>query len=291
MPAGGYKTFIAGEVLDETDINDFLLQGVLVFGGSAVRGSAIGTPVEGQFSFLTDTDSLEYYDGSAWTPYVGGLNWASVGSATGTYTSGTVVDGSDTWQYYKFTGAGTVTFDYAGYADLLVVGGGGNGSQTSQGGFSSTGGGGAGAVRWGIQEVEATSYAVTVGAGGAAALNAINTGGTSSFGNILKAGGGRGPRLSDEDPIDRYQALGGGGADGGVTSYEATLTGLPGGGAGGTVYGSYLYSGITLNYDGTAREYGKGGVLGVSAVANTGSGGREGIYAGADGVVIVRVKV
>ncbi len=53
MPAGGFKTFVAGEVLDQADINDYLMQGVLVFAGTAARGSAIGTaPVEGQFAFL-----------------------------------------------------------------------------------------------------------------------------------------------------------------------------------------------------------------------------------------------
>lgn len=291
MPAGGFRTFVAGEVLDEGDINDYLMQGVLVFAGSAARGSAIGTAVEGQVSFLQDSDQIEFFDGTNWVQWQTGLSWAVVDSVTGTYTSGTVVDGDKTWEYYKFTGAGTVTFSEPGYVDLLVVGGGGNGGQTSQGGFSSTGGGGAGAVRWGIQEVSGTAYPVTVGAGGVGALNAINTGGTSSFGSVLKAGGGRAPRLSDEDPIDRYAPLGGGGQDGGVTSWEATVTGMPGGGAGGTVYGSNIYDGITLNYDGTSREYGKGGVLGVDAVANTGSGGREGIYSGADGVVIVRVQV
>lgn len=293
MAAGGFKTFVAGEVLDEDDINDYLMQGVLVFAGSAARGSAIVTPVEGQVSFLQDkaVNPLEYYDGTNWVEVKTGLSWAPIGSVSGTYTQGTVVDGDVTWQYYKFTGAGTVTFAEDGFVDLLVVGGGGNGGQTTQGGFSSTGGGGGGAVRWGIHEVTAGSHAVTVGTGGAAALNAINTGGTSSFGTVLKAGGGRAPRLSDLDPVDRYAPLGGGGSDGGVTSFEATVTGMPGAGQGGTVYGSNNYDGITLNYDGVSREYGTGGRLSVDAVANTGGGGREGVYAGADGVVIVRVQI
>lgn len=291
MAAGGFRTFVAGEVLDENDINDFLMQGVLVFAGTAARGSAVTSPVEGQFSFLADSDTLEYYDGSAWVQYVGGLNWATVGSVTGSYTAGTVIDGDKTWAYYKFTGNGTLQFDNAGYADLLVVGGGGNGGQTTQGGFSSTGGGGGGNVRWGVFEVAAASYTITVGTGAPAALNAINVGGSSSVGTILRAGGGRAPRLSDEDPIDRYAPLGGGGSDGGVTSFEATRTGMPGAGQGGNVYGANVYDGITLNYDGTPREYGRGGITGVDAVANTGGGGREGVYAGADGVVVVRVQV
>jgi hypothetical protein len=43
MAAGGFKEFVAGETLDEDEINDFLMQGVLVFAGTAARGSAITT--------------------------------------------------------------------------------------------------------------------------------------------------------------------------------------------------------------------------------------------------------
>lgn len=285
MPAGGFRTFVAGEVLDENDINDYLMQGVLVFSGTAARGSAISVPVEGQFAFLTDSDTLTYYDGSAWQEYVGGLNWAPVASATGTFSTGTVVDGEKTWVYYKFTGAGTVTFSDSGYADLLVVGGGAGGELDGE--FGASGGGGAGAVRWGVQEVAGTAYAVTVGTGGSPGQE--NTAGSSSFGNILKAGGGRGPRISGDQAAITQQAHGGGGSTGGLYATDGS-TALNGAGQGGTVYGSNNYDGITLNYDGVSREYGKGGTS-VDAVANTGGGGRVGNYSGAAGVVIVRVQI
>lgn len=285
MPAGGFRTFVAGEVLDQDDINDYLMQGVLVFADSTARGSAIGTPVEGQVSFLQDSDQIEYYDGAAWTQWQTGLSWAVVGTATGTYTSGTVVDGDKTWEYYKFTGAGTVTFSEGGYADLLVVGGGGGGEYDGE--FGASGGGGAGAVRWGVQEVAGTAYPVVVGAGGSPGQE--NTAGSSSFGSVLKAGGGRGPRISGDQTSVTQQAWGGGGATGGLYATDGVVS-LNGGGAGGLAYGSNNYDGITLNYDGTDREYGKGGT-GVAAVANTGGGGRNGNYAGADGVVIVRVQI
>jgi hypothetical protein len=41
MAAGGFREFVAGEILTEDLINDYLLQGVLVFAGTAARGSAI----------------------------------------------------------------------------------------------------------------------------------------------------------------------------------------------------------------------------------------------------------
>jgi hypothetical protein len=41
-------------------------QSVMTFGGTAARGSAIPTPVEGMYTHLNDTDTLQYWDGSAW---------------------------------------------------------------------------------------------------------------------------------------------------------------------------------------------------------------------------------
>jgi hypothetical protein len=61
------KVFTAGEVLAAADVNDFLMdQTVMVFAGTAARGSAIGTATEGMYAHLNDTDSLTYYDGSTW---------------------------------------------------------------------------------------------------------------------------------------------------------------------------------------------------------------------------------
>jgi hypothetical protein len=39
---------------------------IQVFAGTAARGSAIPTPVEGMYAHLNDTDALTYYNGSAW---------------------------------------------------------------------------------------------------------------------------------------------------------------------------------------------------------------------------------
>jgi len=67
MAAGlGFKTFTTGEVLTSADVNGYLMQGVLVFADAAARTSAITSPQEGQYSFLKDTNALEYYDGASW---------------------------------------------------------------------------------------------------------------------------------------------------------------------------------------------------------------------------------
>jgi hypothetical protein len=72
MGAGlGFKTFVTGDVLTATDTNGYLMQGVWVFADAAARSAAVTSPQEGNMSFLKDTNSTEYYSGSAWVA-VGG---------------------------------------------------------------------------------------------------------------------------------------------------------------------------------------------------------------------------
>ena len=86
MAAGlGFKTFTTGEVLTAADTNGYLMQGINVFASSAARAAAITSPQEGQYSYLKDTNALEYYDGAAW---VG----APVGDITAV-TAGTGISG------------------------------------------------------------------------------------------------------------------------------------------------------------------------------------------------------
>lgn len=65
MPAGGFKTFAPG-VLTSADVNDYLMQGVLVFNDSSERSTAVTSPVEGMVSYLRDDDVIAVYDGSTW---------------------------------------------------------------------------------------------------------------------------------------------------------------------------------------------------------------------------------
>ena len=90
------KVFTAGEVLAASDVNEFLQdQVVMVFADSTARGSAIGTATDGMYSHLTDTDALEYYNGSAWvsaipTPSDPGLKFIKA-QAIGTAVNSIVV--------------------------------------------------------------------------------------------------------------------------------------------------------------------------------------------------------
>ena len=88
MAAGlGFKTFTTGEVLTAADTNGYLMQGVLVFASSAARAAAITSPQEGQYSFLKDTNSTEYYDGAAWVSASGSSGSSNVAGKNGVLNS------------------------------------------------------------------------------------------------------------------------------------------------------------------------------------------------------------
>jgi hypothetical protein len=74
MAAGlGYIEFTTGDVLTAASANGYLAsQVVMVFASASARTSAIASPQEGMMSYLKDTNSVEYYSGSAWTAVGGG---------------------------------------------------------------------------------------------------------------------------------------------------------------------------------------------------------------------------
>lgn len=278
MAAGGFRTFVAGEVLDEDDINDYLMQGILVFGGTAERGTAIGTAVEGQFAFLTDTDSLTYFDGSSWEEYEPGYPPATVSATTGSPGTGTFTDSNGiAWNYYRFTGSGSITFDTSGFADILIVGGGGGSTTDST---SNEAGGGAGAVRYGLQYVSSGTLSVAIGAGGAGRTTGTRAtnGGPSTIG-ALYAGGGQGGFTQNPVTGLDYDGPFGGGSPGGMAIGSGESR--KGGSAGST-----RDAGIVLNYAGSDVEY---GTATTTPSANTGGGGNINAGSGAAGVVIVKV--
>ena len=90
MAAGlGFKDFVTGEVLTAADVDGYLMQGIWVFASAAARSAAVTSPQEGNYSYLKDTNSTEYYTGSA---------WVSAGGASGgmTLLSTTTLSGAST---------------------------------------------------------------------------------------------------------------------------------------------------------------------------------------------------
>jgi hypothetical protein len=72
------------------------MQGVWVFADAAARTAAVTSPQEGNISFLKDTNSTEYYSGSAWVAIGGGGVPASYGLSAG---KNTIINGGfDVWQ-------------------------------------------------------------------------------------------------------------------------------------------------------------------------------------------------
>lgn len=64
-----FKDFTAGDILTAADVDTYLMrQTVMVFADSTARSSALGTAIitEGMVTYLTGSNALEYYDGSAW---------------------------------------------------------------------------------------------------------------------------------------------------------------------------------------------------------------------------------
>ena len=106
MSGLGRKVFTAGEVLAASDVNGYLMdQSVMVFDDATARTSAIGTPTEGMFAYLKDTNAFQYWDSSAW------VDVSNPGDITAV-TAGTALTGGGS--------SGDVTLD----VDLAAVGSG-----------------------------------------------------------------------------------------------------------------------------------------------------------------------
>ncbi len=103
MPApAGFKTFVAGAVLSATsDVQVYLMDQVCtVWNDASARTSGLGSPAEGQLSYLKDTDSVEVYDGASWTAVGGTFTWTgSTANGLATYGSSTTVVAESTATY------------------------------------------------------------------------------------------------------------------------------------------------------------------------------------------------
>ena len=95
MAGSGFKTFATGDVLTASDVNGYLMQGVLVFSTATARDAAITSPSEGMFAYTTTTpaNTLSYYDASSWVAVdlAGDITGVTAGTnISGGGTSGTV---------------------------------------------------------------------------------------------------------------------------------------------------------------------------------------------------------
>jgi len=179
------EVFVAGQVLTAAELNVVSDQSVMVFAGTAARGSAIPSPSEGMVTYLEDDNAVEVYDGSAFVA-VGsdpglvevksalftGVQSASVASGgniavTDLSITHEVADASNKLIISAFIGVGgnSKTFGNTGIAiddgsGLIAVGdAAGNRTRVSAGGFV-TGSGNAHTV-----SMPAVTFVHTPGAG------------------------------------------------------------------------------------------------------------------------------
>jgi hypothetical protein len=213
------------------------------------------SPANGYTRINTTTSALEMYYAGTWST----IKSVGLSAATG----GTVTtDGN--FKVHTFTSSGNFTVTQAGAAfDILMVAGGGGG------GGSTGGGGGAGGLIYntGVTLTEST-YALVVGAGGAAGPNqgAAGDGSNSTGFSLTAIGGGKGAFSNPST----FGLAGNGGSGGGAQMYEGR--GNVTGGLGTVGQGNNGGAGYNGAADGAAGGGGGAGTAGGNAAATGGTG-------------------
>ena len=89
MAGAGYKLYATGDVLTAAQVNTYLQeQTVMVFADAAARTTALASVLaEGMISYLKDTNSTEYYSGSAWVAIGGSSPLTTKGDLYGYSTT------------------------------------------------------------------------------------------------------------------------------------------------------------------------------------------------------------
>jgi hypothetical protein len=105
--------YASGEVLTAADLN-ITNSGIPVFSGTATRDAAFGgtgekTLAEGQFAFLEDSNSTQFYDGAAWQSVGVSPGMVLVGSASPSAVSSVSINNCFTSTYENYRVVGTVS--------------------------------------------------------------------------------------------------------------------------------------------------------------------------------------
>lgn len=225
----GFKTFADDVILTATEINGYLMQGILVFNDSAARDTALsGSLAEGRYCYLKDTNTTYVYTGSSWEAVTGSSS-PTVSGTTGSPTTSSITLDGVSGTLYDFGSNGSITTT-AGRARVLIIGG---GSQDSGPNY-----GNAGDVFAGWIDLTAATHTITVGAIGTGG----SPGGDSRVGTLRAAAGG----IRTISPSYTF----GSGRGFGVAQYAGTSDDITGStviyagatGSGATTYGS-TYSG------------------------------------------------
>ena len=121
MAGLGRKVWGAGDVLAAADVNGYLMdQAVMVFADATARTAAIAAPTEGMVTYLSDTNVLYLYDGSAWEA----VDTTASGLATLVVdaTTARTLTSADSGKTIQFTSASAVTITVDASTDIPVGG-------------------------------------------------------------------------------------------------------------------------------------------------------------------------
>ena len=91
MAGAGWKSYSTGDLIDATTFQTFVQDQVIqVYASSTARDTALGTnDAEGMFCFLKDSNTLQFYDGSAWVNFIGEGDITGVTAGDGLSGGGT----------------------------------------------------------------------------------------------------------------------------------------------------------------------------------------------------------
>ncbi|BCD61756.1 hypothetical protein NrS5_52 [Nitratiruptor phage NrS-5] len=169
---------------------------------------------------------------------------------------------STKWMLEKnFTSSGTFTVTKTGIYLIILQGAGGSGAGYNDG-ATCQGGGAGGTVIKSMKLIEGDSYNITIGAGGNRSKGVGNSGGNSSFGDILIAYGGGGGGINNTVGI-------GGSGDGGYV-----IKGADGGES--NSKGESMKMALPIN---VYTDYIKPSIIRQGGTGNGGGGGGASMFA------------
>ena len=268
MAGLGRKTFNSGDVLNAADVQGYLMdQAVMVFAGTAARGSAIPTPSAGMVAYSTATQ-LQVYNGSAWVDLSTGYGVATGG------TSSPITVGGVAYTLLTFTSDTNIVVSKAGLFDVFMVGGGGGASF----GANVAGGGGAGGVVQSTIYLTAATHAVDIGAGSSG--SGLPTAIGSQFGYMLSATGGAYASVNISGVVVVNSGMASGGGANNSAGAGTGTSGGNGGAAGGANSGG---GGGGASANGAAGSGSTGGAGGAGISLSTFTGGTVGTSVGGGG--------